>query len=334
MDKGQNRRQWLRGMAAGSAAVGAGALTNCGPGGNQTKSTESTQNLSFDAKLKAAIPLQIICHGMLAFELDSKNKRLLIHVPAVDKGDDSQYPHEYWAGPDPTQFQYPKPQLQADETYTMSGAAPAPKVPVDLTRTSNAAFDPAHGCNCSFPDSASSWKYRHCIFILPMPNAYKGYKYSVYTGAGVAPPVFKGDGKTVNNCPAYLSPVPVKQLVSFPLVHVFRYTNWAAGGTRITDSKGIALYSDGDGLKCYIYAEPALMAGTSMSHDHLPHFNRFFPSPLDLQFSSSIGSFSAAADPGDTPWIDPVDLLSLTEVRKGTRRDGDPTTCMSGFGGS
>src|SRR5258708_2938628 len=136
MDKRQNRRQWLRGLSAGSAAVGMGALTNCGSGRNQSRGTESNQSLtSFGAKIKAATPVQIICHGMLAFQLDSKNQQLLIHIPAVDAGDDSHFPHEYWAGAFQSHCNNQYQQLATDETYTMSGATAAADSPADLKRT-------------------------------------------------------------------------------------------------------------------------------------------------------------------------------------------------------
>jgi hypothetical protein len=323
MDNRLSRRQWLRELVIGSAA--AGMLTSC-----TKKPDPRDASLVVSAMPLMRPMLQIICHGMLFFQLDSVNKQLLIHVPKVDAGDDASYPHEYWAGAFQSQFTSPYIQLFPGETYTMSGVTAAGVVPKALKTTNNVVLDPANGCNCAFPPARAPWQYRRCLFSLPMPDDYQGYRPANYTGNGTAPALF-ASGNTVKNCKPYLSPVPLAQLTSIPLVHVFRYYTWQAGGTKIANSRGTSIYSDSQGSKCFIYAEPAA-DGSMAAHDHLPFFDRFFPTPLDLKFSPSIGSYQSDTASADQSILD-VDLYSLSDVRYGALKGGDPTTCMSGFGG-
>lgn len=304
MEDQKTRRHWLRTAAMGSAvAAGLGEFGCSG----QNKEAPAAAKLATTAPLAPAPALQIICHGMLHFNLKPADGVMEIVVPKVNG-------HVYIAGSRPSNPRVPNLAHKQQYSLTVSGFNPTNPLPSGLEGSSNVFIRSNNKCggHTVLPGAA------HCTIIVPMPDEYKGYKTGKNATGGA---LFLAGGKTVKCSPE------LGTLASIKLVHVFRYS--AATTATLNPPVSPAWPGPGEN-KLFIFAGPPV--GHPPSNDHLTEFGKLFAGDFDLQFRTP-KDLTSDPVPGADSDVVVGDLKPLYDtVIKG----GSPADCISTFddGGS
>jgi hypothetical protein len=280
-------------------------------------------------------PLQVICHGMMAFKLPTPdlahtlNYNIVIHIPYVTDDDDHMYDHVYKAGERATAQNYDKIDLDQDGAYTLnlSSYTPQGTLPASLYPSANVfLFSPDNKCKCKVP---ASGKKAYCTITLPVPQDYQGY------GAGFngdQSPLFDGSGNDVKHCsdPFHPKPHPAEysldKLKTVPLVHVFRYDYTSAS---LVDAAQKVKWDTSNGkTKLFIYAEPKA-ATLDPSNTHLKKLAALMGTDLDFSCASLLTGSTGTTD---NLIDDPKDLYSLADWSNSSTSGGNPADCISGYG--
>jgi hypothetical protein len=309
------RREWMRGLSFGSVMAAGTAIAGCSTSQKFVAPAKGAKMAS-----PTSFPLQVICHGMMAFKLPrptDDQSVLEIHIPKIDRSDG--HPHVYEVGQ-----QSALQSLNQGKTYALTGPTPAPGIPPAMW-INNVILVADGTCTCSIQPynnggviETPEW----CVIKIPMPSSYKGYKIASHPN--LANPIF-ADGDTRQSCDV--------NLTRMPLVHVFRYD--VASSASLTGDSSVT-WNLSSGPKLHIHAEPQI-AMSSASNSHLQGLNKFFtrtngsgqPVPLDLDFYNlnDITNIQNDADGAGGP-IQDSDLRSLYQMG-GLSTAGDPADCMS-----
>jgi hypothetical protein len=341
MENGKSRREWIRKAAMGAAGAGIGAMAGCGSGTDkaQEKSPEKTKEQLL--ALNAGQPLQVICHGMMAFKLPKPGASpyIEIHIPIVLDGD---YTHAYMAGDRAGPVTYNMSNLSQGAEYklTVNKYTVPPTLPSSFYRTPNLLlFSQDARCKCSMPDKND---YRYCRITLPMPDDYQGYVLGSNNDSSA---LFAGADTVYCTNPFQKTPpypYPLASLTTVPLVHVFRYHTFESATFDQTapSSKPNLWGTAQNGYKFFIYAEPS--KPMPASNQHLLKLDALMGlKGADLDFRDS-SKLAPASDPGDSQ-INDQDLLPLSSFwmpdttskaapKAGPTKGGNPADCISGWG--
>jgi hypothetical protein len=313
MNSEKSRREWIVDAAAGAVGITSGLLEGCSKSKPEPSAQKEDARPAYGS---SSSTIYIFCHGMMLFQLpkktDSPKNKMWIRIPEIQG-------HIYYAGPGPTKDTLTQLNPSSQYTLTVNSAVPANSVPASIfdPTSYNLILPPSDPCDCDSTKvgmgTGSKATKEHCQITLTMPDGYEPHKFAKATNS---------DGqvfKYPNNCMISLSQIP--------LVQVFRYSN-ASLGTLI-DSMGNKLWDSSMTVnKCHIFAAPATNANAGQMH--LAMFDNFFYQPLDLMFDDPT-KWMLLSEPtsGD---ITPNDLQDYQNFGPGSGLDGDPTTCMSGYG--